>query len=338
MVKQKQTSTTHINITPSDSLAKDQNTKKIINWTSYNNSLVRRGNCTVLLNKAVLGSIPEQTGKAGHPVQYADAVILFLAQLREFMRLPLRQTIGCAQFIFAQAGLALRLPSYVTLSRRLGALDILTNLHSLPPNQPIIFLPDSTGLKISGEGEWKVKKHGKGKRRQWIKVHLGVDYVSRSIVAVQTTDAYVHDGPVLPGLLDQVPPLTPVKEIVADGAYGSTQLYADAKRRGAKLLVPPPKNAIWHGDIRDGNLIDEPGWEVRNSYVRGCIRLGSDEWKRQTGYHRRSLAETSMFRLKTTFGGGLKSRTRVNQVAEVHIRVSLLNLFTSYGLPQYAVI
>lgn len=335
MVKQKQTSTTHINITPDHTSTKDQNTKKIINWTEYSNSLVRRGNCTVLLNKAVLGSIPEQTGNAGHPIEYTDALILFLAQLREFMRLPLRQTIGCAQFIFAQANLTLRLPSYATLSRRLGALSVPTNLRTLPANQPIIFLPDSTGLKVSGEGEWKVKKHGKDKRRQWVKVHLGVDYATQNIVAVETTDAYVHDGPALPGLLDQVPGTITVEEIVADGAYGSVRLYGDAKVRGAKLLVPPPKNAIWHGDIQDGSLIDTPGWEVRNSYLRGCIRLGWDEWKRQSGYHRRSLAETSMFRLKTTFGGSLKSRTRVNQAAEVKIRVSLLNLFTSYGLPQY---
>ena len=34
---------------------------------------------------------------------------------------------------------------------------------------------DSTGLKAFGEGEWKVKKHGKERRRIWRKLHLAVD-------------------------------------------------------------------------------------------------------------------------------------------------------------------
>ena len=81
--------------------------------------------------------------------------------------------------------------------------------------------------------------------------------------------------------------------------------------------------------------MDSPGWETRNSYVRQCGRVGRKLWKEQTGYHRRSLAETSMFRLKRLFGSHLKSRRRDNQDAEVQMRISLLNLFTSYGMPSY---
>lgn len=327
MTKQKQNNTTLTHTT-----------KKITHWTQYSASLQRRGNFTVLLNKAVLGSTPEQSGKAGHPVEYSEAVILFLAQLREFMQLPLRQTIGMAQFIFAQAGLAISLPSYATLSRRMGALHIPLNLRTPRLASPIIFLPDSTGLKISGEGEWKVKKHGvePGKHRQWLKVHLGTDYASRLVVAVHTTHARAHDNQVLIPLLDATPATYGVQEVIGDGAYDSEILYQDVAARGAKLLVPPPKNAIWHGDIKHGQLVDTPGWEVRNSYVRGAMRLGRKQWKQQTGYHRRSLAETSMFRLKRTFGSTLKSRRRANQDTEVRIRISLLNLFTSYGLPEYS--
>lgn len=318
-------------------------TKKIVNWTQYSASLQRRGNFTVLLNKAVLGSTPKQSGTAGHPVEYADAIILFLAQLREFMQLPLRQTIGMAQCIFAQAGLTMTLPSYATLSRRIGKLDISLNLHaaSWAANSPIIFLPDSTGLKISGEGEWKVKKHGTepGRHRQWLKVHIGTDYFTRQIVAVRTTHARDHDNQSLTPLLDaaqqELPPTISIQTVIGDGAYDSKTLYWEVAKRGATLLVPPPKNALWHGDIKEGQLVDSPGWETRNAYVRSILQLGSKEWKRQAGYHKRSLAETSMFRLKRTFGGQLKSRTRRNQDAEVTIRISLLNLFTSYGLPIY---
>jgi len=35
-------------------------------------------------------------------------------------------------------------------------------------------LLDSTGLKVFGEGEWKIRKHGKERRRVWRKLHLAV--------------------------------------------------------------------------------------------------------------------------------------------------------------------
>lgn len=327
MTKQKHNNTTHTNTTTS---TRTRATKRITNWTQYSASLQQRGNFTVLLNKAVLGSTPLQSGKAGHPVEYADAVILLLAQLREFMQLPLRQTIGMAAFIFAQAGVEVALPSYATLSRRISELDVSLDVQSAawPSGSPIIFLPDSTGLKMSGEGEWKVKKHGvePGKHRQWLKVHVGTDYTTRQILSVRTTHARDHDNQSLIPLLDVIPDtLKPqLREVIGDGAYDSET-----------LLVPPPKNAVWHGDIKHGQLVDTPGWETRNTYVRGVLRLGQKEWRKHSGYHKRSLAETSMFRLKRTFGAGLKSKKRANQDVEVRIRVELLNLFTSYGLPQY---
>lgn len=147
----------------------------------------------------------------------------------------------------------------------------------------------------------------------------------------------------LPVLLDKMPDIyvstsntsLGVTEVIADDTYDDQKLYRLAKERDFNLLVPPPKNAVWHGDIKYGKLVDETGWETRNSYVRNIWKVGRNEWKDQSGYHKRSLAETAMFRLKKTFGGNLKSKTRKNQEAEVRIRVGLLNLFTSYGMPKY---
>ena len=317
--------------------------KKITNWSEYNKSLENRGNFSVLLDVAYLNNKVSQTGKAGHPFEYSDSIILFLAQLREFMQLPLRQTVGMAKFIFKQASLEMKLPSYITLSRRLAKLDIPTHLDKIKFNSPIIFLPDSTGLKISGEGEWKVKKHGADKHRKWVKVHLGIDYSTGAVLATSTTESTTNDGHELLTLLDQVDEarrlidtIPKIANVTADGAYDQHELYKETKRRSIDLLTPPPKNAKWHGDIKGARLVDKPDWEKRNSYVRDISRLGRDEWKKQSGYHKRSLAETGMSRLKLTFGSRLKSKKITNQMAEVKLRVSLLNLFTSYGRPAYA--
>ena len=46
---------------------------------------------------------------------------------------------------------------------------------------------DSTGLKVYGEGEWRVRQHGYSKRRTWRKVHLALDANSGQIWAVLMT-------------------------------------------------------------------------------------------------------------------------------------------------------
>jgi hypothetical protein len=72
--------------------------------------------------------------------------------------------------------------------------------------KPRHLVVDSTELKVYGEGEWKVRQHGLGKRRTWRKLHLVVDSQSQEIVAVELTANFVGDAEVLPDLLEQLDP------------------------------------------------------------------------------------------------------------------------------------
>ncbi|MCV5275034.1 transposase, partial [Escherichia coli] len=77
---------------------------------------------------------------------------------------------------------------------------------------------DATGLKVYGEGEWKVKKHGTdGKRRVWSKLHIAVDTSTHEIVAAELSLSNVTDAEVLPNLLKQT--RRKIIEISGDGAY-----------------------------------------------------------------------------------------------------------------------
>jgi transposase len=71
----------------------------------------------------------------------------------------------------------------------------------------------------------------------------------------------------------------------------------------------------------------------------GCIRrIGRAPYKQVTGYHRRSLAETAMFRVKTLFGNQARSRGSAGHAAELLIRCNALNRIAHLGLPDsYAV-
>ena len=74
--------------------------------------------------------------------------------------------------------------------------------------------------------------------------------------------------------------------------------------------------------------------QTRNSYVRRIRQIGRKRWKQEVNYHRRSLAETGMYRLKTVFGPKLRTRDIANQSIEMQLRCKALNLMTHLGMPE----
>lgn len=104
-------------------------------------------------------------------------------------------------------------------------------------------LVDSTGLKFLGEGEWKRKKHGPEYRRQWRKLHIGIDTETIQIRAVQLTANNVSDSQVLEDLLAQIPLDEQIDSAYTDGAYDTKRCRQDIADRQAHALIPPRKNA-----------------------------------------------------------------------------------------------
>ena len=84
-----------------------------------------------------------------------------------------RQTQGLMESLFELMGVELSVPNYSTVSRRLGKLSISLPIISGQGARHVVV--DSTGIKVYGEGEWKVRQHGYSKRRTWRKLHLGDD-------------------------------------------------------------------------------------------------------------------------------------------------------------------
>src|SRR5690606_8468417 len=115
-------------------------------------------------------------------------------------------------------------------------------LSHVPSNSSLHAVVDSTGLKIFGEGEWKVRQHGYSKRRTWRKLHLGLDERSGEIVAMELTTNDVTDDNVLPDLLDQIE--EPIDCVSADGAYDKSHCYLAIDKRGAQANIPPRKDAV----------------------------------------------------------------------------------------------
>jgi hypothetical protein len=170
-------------------------------------------------------------------------------------------------------------------TRRQKSLQV--HLNYRPSSTALHLLVDSTGIKFLGEGEWKRKKHGAEYRRQWRKVHLGIDAQTLEIRAIEVTDNAIGDAPILPELLAQIPPEEPIDRVSADGAYDTRGCHAAIAQRGTMAVIPPRKNGQpWKKDAH--------GVQTRNDALRACQRLGFKIWKNWSGYHRRSLVETKI--------------------------------------------
>ncbi len=97
--------------------------------------------------------------KRGRPTLYSDLGIEFCLTVKMLFKLPLRATQGFVPSVFQMMGLCVPVPDCTSLCKRQKSLQL--KLPKRQNHQGIHLVVDSTGLKVFGEGEWKVRKHGK---------------------------------------------------------------------------------------------------------------------------------------------------------------------------------
>lgn len=175
-----------------------------------------------------------------------------------------------------------------------------------------------------GEGEWKAKKHGVERRRQWRKVHLCIDARTLQIQVVVVTSNEECNSPVAAELLGQIPNHERVASFTGDGAYDTQDVHAACHGRSSIPIVPPHKGA---------SQLKGAAFTHRNEAVKACKRLRRTIWKRWSGYDRRGLVQTKMNCFKRP-GEKVMARTLERQVVELNVRASILNRSTYQGAPQ----
>lgn len=299
---------------------------RIRNWAEYDAALKQRGSVTFWLSEEVIGQwrLEQKTGRRGASNYYSEVAIATMATVQSLFHLAGRQTEGFVESLFTLMGVDVEVPDHSTLSRRLGKLSV--ELPVVPKTKAVHVVVDSTGVKVYGEGEWKVRQHKASKRRTWRKLHLGVDEASGEILAAVVSSNDLSDGDALPDILDGID--GEIEQVSADGAYDQRKCYDAIHRRQAKATIPPRKGAkIWqHGNSKAER-------HNRDENLRRIRKVGRKTWKHESGYHRRSLAETTMFRFKTIFGGKLRSRKFENQAVELFLQCAALNRMIQVGKP-----
>jgi len=300
---------------------------RVRNWSEYNKGQKQRGSLTFWISPDVLANwkVKEKTGKPGATPTYTNQAIVTMVSLKSVFGLPGRALCGFVESIFKLLDVKLGVPDHSTISRRLKRLEVTLPVNPMSGKRHVVI--DSTGIKVYGEGEWKTRQHGISKRRTWRKLHLAVDEATGEILSGVVTDNSCHDSEVLGELLYDIS--DPISQVDADGAYDTAACYDYIEGRGATAGIPPQRNAkIWfHGNRKTPR-------HPRDENLRKIRLVGRAKWKRLINYHRRSLVETTMFRLKTAFGGKVSSRKMNRQVNELKVQCLVLNRMIQVANPD----
>ena len=305
---------------------------QVRNWKDYNRSLINRGNITFWFSEEMCKKW-HYVGKRkrGGVMKYSDMAIICGLTLRNLFKISLRGTQGLIEGLMKLSKMELATPNYSTLSRRASKLKI--QLCAETNKEGLHIAIDSTGINVYGESEWKSVKHGTYRYQVWRKLHIAMDVEKQLILAADYSESSRHDSNYLPMMRDEIE--GEIDRITADGAYDKKKCYRGAYKRGVELIAPPQHDAI----VQRNKYKKDPALIRRDEMINEIKELGGNEegikaWKEKYDYHKRSLVETAMFRLKTIFGEAVRTRKFENQKAEMLIRCAALNKMTSLGMPD----
>ena len=108
----------------------------------------------------------------------------------------------------------------------------------------------------------------------------------------------------------------------ADGAYDTKACHSVLRKKRISPSIPPIRNAVyWEGG------------HPRNKSVEALKAGQLAAWKVSSGYHKRSLAETAMYRYKQLLAPRLTLRVYNAQVGEIFANVKAMNKVIRLGMP-----
>jgi IS5 family transposase len=294
-----------------------------VNWRRYNESLIRRGE--VLLDFDVIDNWDSELEKMneckeGRKFVYPDSFIKLLGYVRAYFHLPYRQTEGIVR---AHASNTLpSIPDYSRICRRINRLDIKIDddqdKSSLQHDDNFVIAIDSTGVKVTNRGEWI--RHKWKVKRGYLKIHIAVDIKKKRILSLHVTSEQVHDGKVLPKLVDDITikQNKVVETVVMDGVYDSNENFQFLSFKGIHPAIKVRKNA----KCRKTNHY------LRNKNVQSQ-KTNLQQWKDSVNYGQRWIVETVFSCIKRMFGEYVTAIRFENMIKEIILKASLYNWFQS---------
>ena len=295
-----------------------------MNWNKYNESLVKRGE--VLLDFDVIDNWDNELeemnkGKEGRKFVYPDSFIKLLGYMRVYFHLPYRQTEGIVR---AHAANTLpSIPDYSRICRRINRLNIKinddnddVNNSSLQHDDYFIIAIDSTGIKVSNRGEWIRYKWNV--KRGYLKIHVAVDIKKKRILSLIVTSEQVHDGKILPQLIDDITikQNKVIDTAIMDGSYDSNKNFQLLSFKGIQPAIK----------VRKNSRCKKTNHYLRNKNVQ-LQKTNMKQWKDSVSYGQRWIVETVFSCIKRLFGEYVTAIRFENMIKEIILKASLYNWF-----------
>jgi transposase len=301
---------------------KKKKPRKKINWSEYNESLVKRGE--MLFDSGFLQNWRAELkkmnkGKEGPHYRYPNSLISLLAIVHAYL-LPYRQLEGFLRMMSIHIKkLKEVVPDFTTIWWRVERMKINLDPNINPEKNDIVIAVDSTGIKVTNRGEWILDKwkNKKRMRKGFIKIHVAVDIKTKKIVSMSVTKEDVYDGKMLKELVDDVSKKHSIKKVLADGSYDSKDNF----RYLDKLNIVPVIKVRKNSSVKN-NTICIPR---KLSVIQQLDDI--KRWKKRHGYGMRWMAESAFSSIKRTFGEHVSSAKWNNIVNELILKASIYNLF-----------
>jgi Transposase DDE domain len=301
---------------------KKKKPKKKINWSEYNESLVKRGE--MLFDSGFLQNWRAELkkmdkGKEGPHYRYPNSLISLLATVHAYL-LPYRQLEGFLRMMSIHIKkLRETVPDFTTIWWRVERMKIHLDPNINPEKNDIVIAVDSTGIKVTNRGEWILDKwkNKKRMRKGFIKIHVAVDIKTKKIVSMSVTKEDVYDGKMLKELVDDVSKKHSIKKVLADGGCDSKDNFRYLGRLNIVPVIKVRKNS----SVKN-NTICIPR---KLSVIQQLDDI--KRWKKRHGYGMRWMAESAFSSMKRTFGEHVSSAKWNNIVNELMLKASIYNLF-----------
>ncbi len=187
------------------------------------------------------------------------------------------------------------------------------------------FACDSTGFMVSRFHRWFDEKYGKlREKHDWVKAHIAVGTRTHVVTAVEISERYSNDSPIMPALLEETAKRFQIVEVSADKAYASENNFQAIAKVGATAFIP--FKSYTTGAV--GGLFAK-AFHYFNLHRETFL----------AHYHKRSNVESAIMSIKTKFGDSVRSKTDVAMRNEVLCKIlchnicCLIEAMHEFGIP-----
>jgi hypothetical protein len=214
-------------------------------------------------------------------------------------------------------------PDYSRICRRINRLNIKINdddddddKTSLQHADNFVIAIDSTGIKVTNRGEWI--RHKWNVKRGYLKIHIAVDIKKKRILSLQVTSEQVHDGKVLPLLIDDITikQNKVIETAIMDGSYDNNKNFQFLSFKGIQPAIK----------VRKNSRCRKTNHHLRNKTVK-MQKNNLQEWKDSVKYGQRWIVETVFSCIKRMFGEYVTAIRFENMIREMVLKASLYNWF-----------